>query len=536
MKKSRSEAIWQRFRAACDHFFDRYKNRDEHARQAAQDAREGICAELEALLPAEGARRPSRPPTSCARLQAAQTAWRQAGGLPHDQMAALDERFSARARPAPRGLPPRLRGHRPRPGGEPPQGREARRPRRGPPRGAAPGRRRAPAAERGGARRAAARRARLQHDRRPRGGRGEVALGLGRGRVGAGGVEAPRPGAGGGGPRPLGPLRAGLPALLRAAAEAESRSGRAATGRGRAPGGALARASTGPTGASGRAPVPARRAAPGDVLELFVLARRPGCSLVRRRADPRHVPQRARPRPLPAARRRGRRPLAAHHPRPRADARRPGGPGAVHGRSRPGKELRELGRDLFEVLFPGDVRRLYDTARALRGSGVARRRLHLDARLGGGQAVGARLRPLPPRVPRHVLRQLRPQRLHRRPRGRAPARPGPAAHPGRRRAAAGGGAPRREDRDDRPAQGLPRPRGRRPRHDRGPDEGDRGPPAAPPRRRRASTSCTSSATATSTSGSARGRSSSRTSGGGRGRSAPTRCARSCAGAACASSS
>jgi hypothetical protein len=30
-----------------------------------------------------------------------------------------------------------------------------------------------------------------------------------------------------------------------------------------------------------------------------------------------------------------------------------------------GRELRELGRDLFEALFPGDVRRLYDTARAL---------------------------------------------------------------------------------------------------------------------------------------------------------------------------
>jgi CHAT domain len=29
-----------------------------------------------------------------------------------------------------------------------------------------------------------------------------------------------------------------------------------------------------------------------------------------------------------------------------------------------GKELRELGRDLFEALFPGDVRRLFDTARA----------------------------------------------------------------------------------------------------------------------------------------------------------------------------
>lgn len=94
VKKARSEAIWQRFRAACDHFFDRYKNRDEHARQAAQDARETICAELEALLPAEG--ETSEPPADLVpRLQAAQTAWRQAGGLPQDQMAALDERFSA---------------------------------------------------------------------------------------------------------------------------------------------------------------------------------------------------------------------------------------------------------------------------------------------------------------------------------------------------------------------------------------------------------------------------------------------------------
>jgi hypothetical protein len=93
VKKSRSEAVWQRFRAACDHFFDRYQNRDEHARLAAQQAREGICADLESLLPAEGA--PGEPPADLvSRLSAAQTAWRQAGGLPHDQMAALDERFT----------------------------------------------------------------------------------------------------------------------------------------------------------------------------------------------------------------------------------------------------------------------------------------------------------------------------------------------------------------------------------------------------------------------------------------------------------
>jgi hypothetical protein len=96
VKKSRSEAVWQRFRAACDHYFDRYKNRDEHARQAAHQAREGICADLEAFLPPEGGT--GEPPDDLvSRLQAAQTAWRQAGSLPHDQMAALDERF-ARAR------------------------------------------------------------------------------------------------------------------------------------------------------------------------------------------------------------------------------------------------------------------------------------------------------------------------------------------------------------------------------------------------------------------------------------------------------
>jgi hypothetical protein len=96
VKKSRSEAVWQRFRAACDRFFDRYKNRDEHTRLATSAARETICAELEALLPAEG--EPGEPPAGlAARLAAAQTAWRQAGSLPHDQMAAFDERF-ARAR------------------------------------------------------------------------------------------------------------------------------------------------------------------------------------------------------------------------------------------------------------------------------------------------------------------------------------------------------------------------------------------------------------------------------------------------------
>ena len=49
VKKSRSEALWQRFRGACDRFFARYAQRHEIARGERVAAREAICAELEAL-------------------------------------------------------------------------------------------------------------------------------------------------------------------------------------------------------------------------------------------------------------------------------------------------------------------------------------------------------------------------------------------------------------------------------------------------------------------------------------------------------
>jgi hypothetical protein len=52
VKKTRSEAIWQRFRGACDEFFARYAQRHDIARGERVAAREAICAELEALAPA----------------------------------------------------------------------------------------------------------------------------------------------------------------------------------------------------------------------------------------------------------------------------------------------------------------------------------------------------------------------------------------------------------------------------------------------------------------------------------------------------
>ena len=54
VRRDRSEAIWQRFRTACDTFFDRYKHRDEAERQARLAQREAAVKELETLVAGAG--------------------------------------------------------------------------------------------------------------------------------------------------------------------------------------------------------------------------------------------------------------------------------------------------------------------------------------------------------------------------------------------------------------------------------------------------------------------------------------------------
>lgn len=53
VRRNKSETLWQRFRTACDTFFDRYKRRDEIDLEAKQADREALVAELEALVPGE---------------------------------------------------------------------------------------------------------------------------------------------------------------------------------------------------------------------------------------------------------------------------------------------------------------------------------------------------------------------------------------------------------------------------------------------------------------------------------------------------
>jgi hypothetical protein len=118
VKKTRSEAMWQRFRGACDEFFVRYAQRHDIARGERVAAREAICAELESLAPplvsqqpaADNPDSPEAPLTSpepaaveapaddlLPKVRSLRGRWQSelaARGVDRAQAAALDERFA----------------------------------------------------------------------------------------------------------------------------------------------------------------------------------------------------------------------------------------------------------------------------------------------------------------------------------------------------------------------------------------------------------------------------------------------------------
>ncbi|HEY2905910.1 MAG TPA: DUF349 domain-containing protein [Vicinamibacterales bacterium] len=113
VKKTRSEAIWQRFRAACDAFFSRYAQRHDIARGERAAAREAIVSELEALAPSapvvEAAEAPAAADAEAGASAAPQAdvvaavrdirrRWQAeiaARGVDRERAVALDERFNA---------------------------------------------------------------------------------------------------------------------------------------------------------------------------------------------------------------------------------------------------------------------------------------------------------------------------------------------------------------------------------------------------------------------------------------------------------
>ena len=95
VKKSKSDAIWNEFRGACDLFFERFKNRDSAALQGKMADREAAVAELEALLPPADAAGVPAPDDLYAKVQAARARWVQGPELPRHTLAPLAERVNA---------------------------------------------------------------------------------------------------------------------------------------------------------------------------------------------------------------------------------------------------------------------------------------------------------------------------------------------------------------------------------------------------------------------------------------------------------
>ena len=94
VKKSKSDAIWNEFRGACDLFFERFKNRDQVALQGKMADRETAVAELEGLVPAADAADAAPPDDLYAKVQAARARWVQGPELPRHTLAPLADRVN----------------------------------------------------------------------------------------------------------------------------------------------------------------------------------------------------------------------------------------------------------------------------------------------------------------------------------------------------------------------------------------------------------------------------------------------------------
>ncbi len=93
VRKSKSDAIWQRFRTACDRFFERYKHRDQLELVAKAAPREQAILELEQLLPAGDGDAGPAPDGLYVLIQQIRERWQQAPELPRHLQQDLAARF-----------------------------------------------------------------------------------------------------------------------------------------------------------------------------------------------------------------------------------------------------------------------------------------------------------------------------------------------------------------------------------------------------------------------------------------------------------
>ena len=79
VRRSKSEEVWNRFRAAADKFFERYHNRHQIALAGKLAEREAMVVEMETLAAAD----PSALPADlAAQVQQQRTTWNRAVPIP----------------------------------------------------------------------------------------------------------------------------------------------------------------------------------------------------------------------------------------------------------------------------------------------------------------------------------------------------------------------------------------------------------------------------------------------------------------------
>jgi len=88
-----SEALWNRFRQACDQFFDRRKRRGELDLEEKLQRADFICVELESLVSSLGSPDAPRPDTVGQKIKESWTEWSHIGSFPPAQAEPLNQRF-----------------------------------------------------------------------------------------------------------------------------------------------------------------------------------------------------------------------------------------------------------------------------------------------------------------------------------------------------------------------------------------------------------------------------------------------------------
>ena len=92
VRRSKSEVVWNRFRAAADRFFERYHNRHQIAMAGKIAEREALVVDLEALAASDNG---DVPGDLAARVQQLRTTWNRSVPIPGVEMRPLTDRWQA---------------------------------------------------------------------------------------------------------------------------------------------------------------------------------------------------------------------------------------------------------------------------------------------------------------------------------------------------------------------------------------------------------------------------------------------------------